>query len=35
MKHFLKATIFGGALFLVPFVLVLVILGYGGNSQRK
>lgn len=31
MSHFLKTTIVGGAFFLVPFVLILVILGYALN----
>ena len=28
MRHFLKTTVVGGALFLVPLVLVLLFLGY-------
>lgn len=35
MKHFLKATIVGGALFLVPLVLVLVFLGYALQFSLK
>jgi len=35
MKNFLKATVVGGALFLVPIVLVLVILGYALQFAAK